>query len=55
VWEKNVTVLGYPHPLAPNESCVDTGSAYGMVVRIPENPRRPGTRPPARVIRHETR
>jgi alpha-L-fucosidase len=55
VWEKNVTILGYPHPLAPNESWVDTGSAYGMVVRIPEELRRAGNRPPAWVIRYETR
>jgi alpha-L-fucosidase len=55
VWEKNVTILGYPHPLAPNESWVDTGDAYGMVVRIPEELRRPGNRPPAWVIRYETR
>ena len=55
VWEKDVTILGYPHPLAPNVSWVDTGSAYGMVVRIPEELSRAGGRPPAWVIRYETR
>jgi alpha-L-fucosidase len=55
VWDKNVAILGYPHPLAPNASWVDTGSAYGMVVRIPEELRQQGRRPPAWVIRYETR
>jgi hypothetical protein len=36
-------------------SWVDTGSAYGMVVKIPEELRHRGNRPPAWVIRYETR
>jgi alpha-L-fucosidase len=55
VWEKDVTILGYPRPLSPNVSWVDTGSAYGMVVKIPSELRDPRNRPPAWVIKYETR
>jgi alpha-L-fucosidase len=55
VWEKDVTILGYPRPLAPNVSWVDTGSAYGMVVKIPEELRDPRNRRSPWVVRYETR
>jgi hypothetical protein len=36
-------------------SWVDTGSAYGMVVKIPSELRDPRNRPRAWVIKYETR